>query len=81
MASEHQADRPVGTEAVFDLADFRLESGQTLARLRIAHVVYGRMNAARDNVILIMPGTSNTSNRVPSARTVKRVHASTPKAT
>jgi len=60
MAPEHQADRPAGTEAVFDLADFRLESGQTLARLRIAHVVYGRMNAARDNVILIMPGTSNT---------------------
>ncbi|HPU53599.1 MAG TPA: alpha/beta fold hydrolase [Burkholderiaceae bacterium] len=54
------SSRPAGIETVFDLPDFKFENGQTLPLLRIAHVIYGRMNAARDNVILIMPGTSNT---------------------
>lgn len=50
---------PRAEEGVFELGPFRFESGETLDRLRIGYLMLGRMNAARDNVVLILPGTSN----------------------
>ena len=51
---------PAGEEGSFLLNDFRFESGETMAQLRIGYVSYGQLNAARDNLLLVMPGTGNT---------------------
>ena len=36
----------------FELGDLTLESGQTLRRARLAYVMRGRLNRARDNAVL-----------------------------
>lgn len=51
---------PSMEEAVAEIADFRFESGQVLPTLRIAYVRQGALNAARSNLLLVMPGTGNT---------------------
>jgi homoserine O-acetyltransferase len=52
---------PTGTEGVFTLpGPFRFESGDTLPELRVGYTAHGCLNAARDNAILVLPGTSNT---------------------
>ena len=58
----HPAPAPQGgTEGVFTLpGPFSFESGETLTGLRVGYVTHGRLNAARDNAILVLPGTSNT---------------------
>ncbi|MBL8385753.1 MAG: alpha/beta fold hydrolase [Burkholderiales bacterium] len=58
-------DRPApapsrGTEGVHTLARFRFESGDELDALCVGFVTHGTLNAARDNAILILPGTGNT---------------------
>lgn len=52
--------RADGTEATAALGEFRFESGEQLNGLTIGYTTYGSLNAARDNAILIMPGTANT---------------------
>lgn len=52
--------RPVGHQQLCVLEDFRFESGESLPRLRVAWVSYGALAPARDNVLLVLPGTSNT---------------------
>lgn len=52
--------RPPGRETVHELGAFRFESGETLPRLRLACVSYGELAPERDNVLLLLPGTSNT---------------------
>ena len=37
----------------FVIDNFRSESGATLPKVRIVYGTYGRLNAARDNVILL----------------------------
>jgi homoserine O-acetyltransferase/O-succinyltransferase len=37
---------------IFELANFRLDSGVTLPDARLAYVTYGKLNAARDNAIV-----------------------------
>ncbi len=49
-----------GDEGGCTLGDFRFESGETLQDLRIGYTTHGRLNAARDNAILLFPGTANT---------------------
>ena len=49
---------------LFEIPDFRFESGESIDRLRIGYTVHGQMNARRDNVILVMPGTSHDRNGV-----------------
>lgn len=49
-----------GKEEHFDILNFQLESGVVMPCLRIAYVRYGKLNAARDNLLLVMPGTANT---------------------
>lgn len=57
MASDDA--RPIPVEGVFELGPFRFESGESLPSLRVGYAMFGRPNAARDNVVLLMPGTSN----------------------
>ena len=60
---DYAAPLPVrndGVEATASLADFRFESGERLDRLTIGYTTHGSLNAARDNAILLMPGTANT---------------------
>lgn len=64
MSADQALIRPEGRDATFEIDDFQFESGESLARLRLGYVVYGRMNAARDNVVLILPGTSNLRHSV-----------------
>lgn len=49
-----------GTEGVFSIPRFEFESGEHLADLRVGYVTHGELNAARDNAILVPPGTGNT---------------------
>ena len=49
-----------GSESVFSIPRFEFESGETLADLRVGYVTHGVLNAARDNAILVPPGTGNT---------------------
>ncbi len=53
-------ERPLGIESVHELGAFRFESGEVLSNLRIACVSYGELSQRRDNVLLILPGTSHT---------------------
>ena len=52
--------RPDGVEGQFEIDNFRFESGETLEHLRIGFVRFGRLNASADNLLLVLPGTSNT---------------------
>jgi homoserine O-acetyltransferase/O-succinyltransferase len=49
-----------GEEAVFAAGEFTFESGGRLADLQLGYVTHGRLNTARDNAILLAPGTANT---------------------
>jgi homoserine O-acetyltransferase/O-succinyltransferase len=56
--------RPDPHEGVFTLHDFIFESGQTLNELSIGYVRYGELNARRDNLLLVLPGTGNVRHSV-----------------
>jgi homoserine O-acetyltransferase len=49
-----------GEEGVFAAGDFVFESGAKMAGLLVGYVTHGRLNAARDNAVLLVPGTGNT---------------------
>lgn len=49
-----------GDEGVYTLPAFRFDSGETLQDMRIGYVTHGRLNPARDNAVLLLPGTANT---------------------
>ncbi len=51
---------PGSTEASFTIGRFSFESGEHLDGLKVGYVTHGKLNAARDNAILISPGTANT---------------------
>lgn len=58
-------DGPVHKQP-FGLASYQTVNGQTIKQLRIGYETYGRLNAARDNVILInhhITGTSHVAGR------------------
>lgn len=57
-------NRPDAHEGVFTLKDFKFESGQTLPELSIGYVRYGELNAQRDNLLLVLPGTGNIRHSV-----------------
>ena len=44
---------PVGVEHVYEVTDFRTESGTVLPHAKIVYGTYGTLNAAGDNVILV----------------------------
>jgi homoserine O-acetyltransferase len=49
-----------GDERRFVVPRFQFESGETFTDLRVGYVTHGTLNAARDNAILVSPGTANT---------------------
>jgi homoserine O-acetyltransferase len=49
-----------GKESVHEFGPFEFETGETISQLRIACVSYGELSPAKDNVLLVLPGTSNT---------------------
>lgn len=49
-----------GDERSFVIPRFQFETGETLTDLRVGYVTHGRLNTARDNAILVSPGTANT---------------------
>ena len=53
-------DFHAGAEGLHTIPQFRFESGETLADLKVGYVTHGELNAARDNAILVAPGTANT---------------------
>ena len=51
--------RPPAVEGTFTINNFTFESGETMPELRVGYVMYGTLNAKRDNLCLVMPGTGN----------------------
>ena len=51
---------PAEREGVFTINDFGFESGERVDQLRVGYSVFGELNAARDNLLLLLPGTGNT---------------------
>ena len=49
-----------GKEGRADIDRFEFESGGHIKRLHVGYVTHGAPNAARDNAIVLMPGTTNT---------------------
>jgi homoserine O-acetyltransferase len=62
MTSE--SPRLTAHEGLFTLNNFTFESGQTLPELNIGFVRYGELNARRDNLLLVLPGTGNLRHSV-----------------
>jgi hypothetical protein len=46
------------TEAVYRLGHFSFENGGEIPDMRVGYVTWGTLNAAKDNAILLVPGTS-----------------------
>lgn len=49
-----------GDEGAFDIGPFDFEAGGRLEQLKIGFVTHGRLNAQRDNAVVLLPGTTNT---------------------
>ena len=49
-----------GAESAHVLDSFEFDSGETLRDLKIGYATHGKPNRAKDNAILLMPGTANT---------------------
>jgi homoserine O-acetyltransferase/O-succinyltransferase len=45
-------------EAVYIIPKFTFEAGGVLENMKVGYVTFGRLNAAKDNAILVVPGTS-----------------------
>lgn len=50
----------MGDHQIFSLGDFRLECGMVLRNARLVYQIYGRLNQARDNAILLCSWYSGT---------------------
>src|SRR5262249_33728658 len=47
------------TEAIYALGRFSFENGGDIADMKVGYVTWGKLNDAKDNAILLLPGTSN----------------------
>lgn len=56
--------RPPAHEGLFTLKDFTFECGQTLPELNIGYLRFGELNAQRDNLLLVLPGTGNVRHSI-----------------
>jgi homoserine O-acetyltransferase len=52
-------ERLAHQDGLHTVRDFAFESGERMAELTIGYAVYGTLNAARDNLLLVLPGTGN----------------------
>ena len=46
-------------EGVYTIPNYRFEAGQQLDNVKIGYVTYGKLNDAKDNAVLLVPGTSS----------------------
>ncbi len=55
---------PIGahaqTEAVFDIGRYSFENGGDIPSMKVGYVTWGKLNDAKDNAILLVPGTSGS---------------------
>lgn len=61
VVNEYYSQELHGPYALFELGDFRLESGEKLKQARLAYSVHGELNEAKDNAILFTIMFSGTS--------------------
>ncbi len=61
ISNDYYSQENQGPYSFFELKDFALESGDTIADLRIAYSTHGTLNEAKDNVILFPHMFSGTS--------------------
>ncbi len=47
------------TEAIYTIDRFKFENGVEIAGMKVGYVIRGRLNKAKDNAILLLPGSSN----------------------
>lgn len=47
-------------EKVYTIASFTFENGERMQDMKVGYCLHGRLNAARDNAILVAPGTGGT---------------------
>lgn len=47
------------TEAVYTIDRFKFENGGEITGMKVGYVTRGRLNKAKDNAILLLPGSSN----------------------
>ncbi len=45
-------------EGVFTIPDFKFEKGGELADMKVGYITWGKLNAAKDNAILLLPATN-----------------------
>ncbi len=48
------------TEAVFDIGRYAFENGGEIPSMKVGYVTWGKLNDAKDNAILLVPGTSGS---------------------
>ncbi|MDO9437611.1 alpha/beta fold hydrolase [Hydrogenophaga sp.] len=58
--SASNAPEVAGVEASHSIGRFEFEGGGALEQLTVGYATHGTLNAARDNAILLLPGTANT---------------------
>ena len=61
ISNDYYAQENQGPYEFFDIQNFELESGGSIANLRIAYSTHGTLNEAKDNVILFPHMFSGTS--------------------
>ena len=64
------------TEAVYQLGHFTFEDGGEVPDMNVGYVTWGKLNDARSNAILLVPGTSG--NRHGYAAHIGPARRSTP---
>ncbi len=47
------------TEAVYTIDKFKFENGGEITNMKVGYVTWGKLNKARDNAILLLPGSSS----------------------
>lgn len=55
-----QKIEPTGRDGLHDIGPFTFERGGHVESLSVGYTTYGELNAARDNMLLVLPGTANT---------------------
>ena len=53
IPAAHAEPVPEGTEHVFEISNFRTESGSVLPKARVVYATFGTLNARGDNVVLV----------------------------
>jgi len=58
LAGPVQAQTQTQTEGVYTIPSYTFEAGKRLDNVKIGYVTYGKLNDAKSNAVLLVPGTS-----------------------